>query len=104
MVSSMLAVNRTAIYSPSLTTSKLLYIARKCLMKAISTADKKHFFFTGVLNCNGVLNHNYGLERKKKNPTTGLGIETLSKTVTYNEQEDEDVQIKTQHVFFEHPY
>lgn len=103
MVSSMLAVNSTTIYSPSLSTSTLPYIARKGLMKAISTADKKHFFFTGVLNCNGVLNHNYGLERKK-NPTTRLGIETLSKTVTYNEQEDEDVQIKTQHVCFEHPY
>lgn len=42
--------------------------------------------------------------KEKKNPTTRLGIETLSKTVTYNEQEDEDVQIKTQHVCFEHPY
>lgn len=66
MVSSTLAVNSTTIYSPSLSTSTLPYIARKGLMKAISTADKKHFFFTGVLNCNGVLNHNYGLERKKK--------------------------------------
>lgn len=56
-----------------------------CLMKVISTADKNHFFFTGALNCNGILNHNYGLEREKKNPATWLGIETLSKTVTCNE-------------------
>lgn len=72
-------------------------------MKVISAEDKNHFFFTGALNCNGILNHNYRLEGEKTT-TTWLGIETLSKTVTYNELEDEDVQIKTQHVFFGSPY
>lgn len=68
MPSSMLAVNSTTIYSFSLSTSTLPYTVGTCLMKVISAADKNHFFFTGALNCNGILNHNYGLERK--NTTT----------------------------------
>lgn len=43
----------------------LPYTVGMCLMKVISAADKNHFFFTGALNCNGILNHNYGLEREK---------------------------------------
>lgn len=53
--SSMLAVNSTTIYSVGM-----------CLMKAVSAADKNHFFFRGALNCNGILNHSYGLETEKQ--------------------------------------
>lgn len=65
MLSSVLAVNSTTIYSFSLSTSMLPSTVGTCLMKVISAEDKNHFFFTGALNCNGILNHNYGLEGKK---------------------------------------